>query len=148
MVTHILVAVDGSTHADRALAFAADLAVKYEADLTVLNVVSYASTVPLALGAYAELEGLYAESRSVLQEAGAKIVENAAEQARRLGVVDVKTVVELGSPAQSICDAADANGVDVIVMGRRGLSDFTGFFLGSISHKVAHSADCTVVTVK
>ena len=148
MVTHILVAVDGSTQADRALAFAADLAVKYEADLTVLNVVSYASTVPLALGAYAELEGLYAESRSVLQEAGAKIVENAAEQARRLGVEDVKTVVELGSPAQSICDAADANGVDVIVMGRRGLSDFTGFFLGSISHKVAHSADCTVVTVK
>ena len=148
MVTHILVAVDGSTHADRALAFAADLAVKYEADLTVLNVVSYASTVPLALGAYAELEGLYAESRSVLQEAGAKIVENAAEQARRLGVEDVKTVVELGSPAQSICDAANANGVDVIVMGRRGLSDFTGFFLGSISHKVAHSADCTVITVK
>jgi nucleotide-binding universal stress UspA family protein len=148
MVTHILVAVDGSTHADRALAFAADLAVKYEADLTILNVVSYASTVPLALGAYAELEGLYAESRSVLQEAGAKIVESAAEQAHRLGVEDVKTVVELGSPAQSICDAANANGIDVIVMGRRGLSDFTGFFLGSISHKVAHSADCTVVTVK
>ena len=148
MVTHILVAVDGSTHADRALAFAADLAVKYKAHLTVLNVVSYASTVPLALGAYAELEGLYAESRSVLQEAGAKIVESAAEQARRLGVEDVKTVVELGSPAQSICDAANTNGVDVIVMGRRGLSDFTGFFLGSISHKVAHSADCTVVTVK
>jgi len=148
MVTHILVAVDGSIHADRALAFAADLAIKYEAALTVLNVVSYASTVPLALGAYAELEGLYAESRSVLQEAGAKIVESAAEQARRLGVESVKTVVELGSPAQSICDAANANGVDVIVMGRRGLSDFTGFFLGSISHKVAHSADCTVVTVK
>jgi len=41
-----------------------------------------------------------------------------------------------------------AFGADVIVMGRRGLSDFTGFFLGSISHKVAHSADCTVVTVK
>jgi nucleotide-binding universal stress UspA family protein len=148
MVTHILVAVDGSTHADRALAFASDLAVKYEADLTILNVVSYASTVPLALGAYAELEGLYAESRSVLQDAGAKIVESAAEQARRLGVKDVTTVVELGSPAHVICDAANANGVDVIVMGRRGLSDFSGFFLGSISHKVAHSADCTVVTVK
>ena len=148
MVNHILVAVDGSTHSDRALAFAADLAVKYEADLTILNVVSYASTVPLALGAYAELEGLYSESRSVLQEAGQMIVESAAEQARRLGVEDVKTVVELGSPAQSICDAVNANGIDVIVMGRRGLSDFTGFFLGSISHKVAHSADCTVVTVK
>jgi nucleotide-binding universal stress UspA family protein len=148
MVDHILVAVDGSSHADRALAFAADLAVKYDADLTVLNVVSYASTVPLALGAYAELEGLYAESRTVLQSAGDKIVESAGEQARRLGVPDVDTVVELGSPAQTICDTAAAIDADVIVMGRRGLSDFTGFFLGSISHKVAHSADCTVVTVK
>jgi len=148
MVDHILVAVDGSTHGDRALAFACDLAIKYEAEMTVLNVVSYASTVPLALGAYAELEGLYAESRSVLQEAGDKIVTNAAEQAARLGVQNVTAVVELGSPAQAICDTADAIGADVIVMGRRGLSDFTGFFLGSISHKVAHSADCTVVTVK
>jgi len=148
MVAHILVAVDGSTHGDRALAFAADLAVKYDADLMVLNVVSYASTVPLALGAYAELEGLYAESRTVLQSAGDKIVESAAEQARRLGVEKVNTAVELGSPAQAICDMAAALGTDVIVMGRRGLSDFSGFFLGSISHKVAHSADCTVVTVK
>ena len=148
MVSHILVAVDGSTHGDRALAFASDLALKYEADMTVLNVVSYASTVPLALGAYAELEGLYAESRSVLQEAGDKIVANAAEHASRLGVENVTPVVELGSPAQAICDTADAIGADVIVMGRRGLSDFTGFFLGSISHKVAHSADCTVITVK
>ena len=53
MVYHILVAVDGSGHADRALEFAAECAVKYEADLTILIVVSYASTVPLALGAYA-----------------------------------------------------------------------------------------------
>lgn len=148
MISRILVAVDGSSHADRALAFAMDLAVKYDADLMVLNVVSYASTVPLALGAYAELEGIYAESRSVLQTAGDKIVENAAEKARRSGVRKVTTTVELGSPAQTICDSADATGADVIVMGRRGLSDFSGFFLGSVSHKVAHSADCTVVTVK
>lgn len=148
MVYHILVAVDGSVHADRALEFAAECAVKYEADLTVLNVVSYASTVPLALGAYAELEGLYAESRSVLQTAGEKIVESAAETARRLGVAKVMTAVELGSPAQTICETAKAINADAVVMGRRGLGDFSGLFLGSVTHKVAHTADCTVITVK
>ncbi len=148
MVSHILVAVDGSSHGDRAVEFAADLATKYEADLTILNVVSYASTVPLALGAYAELEGLYAESRSVLQTAGEKIVESAAERARQLGVAKVSTTVELGSPAQTICETANATGADVVVMGRRGLGDFSGLFLGSVTHKVAHTADCTVITVK
>jgi len=148
MVSHILVAVDGSTHADRAVEFSADLAVKYEADLTILNVVSYASTVPLALGAYAELEGLYAESRSVLQTAGEKIVESAAESARRLGVDNVMTAVERGSPAQTICETAKSIDADVVVMGRRGLGDFSGFFLGSVTHKVAHTAECTVITVK
>ncbi|MEA3501186.1 MAG: universal stress protein [Actinomycetota bacterium] len=148
MVSHVLVAVDGSSHSDRALDFAAEFAVKYDADLTVLNVVSYASTVPLALGAYAELEGLYAESRSVLQEAGEKIVKSAAERARRLGVKKVMTAVELGSPAQTICETAGTADADVVVMGRRGLGDFSGLFLGSVTHKVAHTADCTVITVK
>ncbi len=148
MVSHILVAVDGSSHAERAVEFAADLAVQYEAALTVLNVVSYASTVPLALGAYAELEGLYAESRTVLQSAGEKTVGSAADKARHLGVTKVLTAVELGSPAQAICDTAKAIEADVVVMGRRGLGDFSGLFLGSVTHKVAHTADCTVVTVK
>jgi nucleotide-binding universal stress UspA family protein len=148
MVSHVLVAVDGSSHADRAVEFAAEFAVKYEADLTILNVVSYASTVPLALGAYAELEGLYAESRSVLQTAGERIVESASERARRLGVATLSTAVELGSPAQTICETAKEIGADVVVMGRRGLGDFSGLFLGSVTHKVAHTADCTVITVK
>jgi nucleotide-binding universal stress UspA family protein len=148
MVSHVLVAVDGSSHADRAVEFAAEFAVKYEADLTILNVVSYASTVPLALGAYAELEGLYAESRSVLQTAGERIVESASESARGLGVATLSTAVELGSPAQTICETAKEIGADVVVMGRRGLGDFSGLFLGSVTHKVAHTADCTVITVK
>ncbi len=148
MVSNVLVAVDGSDHSDRAVAFAAEFAVKYGASLTILNVVSYASTVPLSLGAYAELEGLYTESRSILESAGREIVEQAAEEARAAGVTNVTTLVELGSPAKTICDTAEKISADVVVMGRRGLGDLSGFFLGSVSHRVAHTADCTVITVK
>jgi len=148
MVSHVLVPVDGSDHSDRAVAFAADFAVKYGADLTILNVVSYASTVPLSLGAYAELEGLYTESRSLLESAGAEIVEKAASQARSIGVSRVNTLVELGSPAKTICETAEKIRADVVVMGRRGLGDLSGLFLGSVSQRVAHTADCTLITVK
>jgi nucleotide-binding universal stress UspA family protein len=148
MISHVLVAVDGSDHANRALDFAAEFATKYGADLTVLNVVSYASTVPLSLGAYAELEGLYTESRSLLESAGQEIVTEAAQRARALGVSRVTTMVELGSPAKTICDVVQKIPADVVVMGRRGLGDFSGLFLGSVSHRVAHSADCTLITVK
>lgn len=148
MISQILVAVDGSAHADRAVDFAAEMATKFDADLTILNVVPYVSSVPLALGSYAELEGLYAESRDVLEEAGDEIVNAAAERARRAGAKDVETRVEFGSPSGAVCEVADAIGADVVVMGRRGLGDFGGLLLGSVTHKVAHSAECTVVTVK
>jgi len=148
MVSNVLVAVDGSDHSDRAVAFAADFAVKYGSALTILNVVSYASTVPLSLGAYAELEGLYTESRSILESAGQEIVDQAAKTAREAGVSTVNTLVELGSPAKTICETAEKVSAEVIVMGRRGLGDLSGWFLGSVSNRVAHTADCTVITVK
>lgn len=148
MISQILVAVDGSSHADRAIDFAAEMAASFDARLTIVNVVPYVSTVPLALGSYAELEGLYADSRDVLEDAGDQIVAAAADRARKAGATNIETRVEFGSPAGAVCDAAEAIEADVVVMGRRGLGDFGGLFLGSVTHKVAHNADCTVVTVK
>ena len=45
-------------------------------------------------------------------------------------------------------DCAEYEGVNMIVLGSRGLSDLKGFFLGSVSHKVSSRAECTCVTVK
>jgi nucleotide-binding universal stress UspA family protein len=53
-----------------------------------------------------------------------------------------------GDPAQSILHLAKERGVDTIVMGSRGLSDIKGLFVGSVSHKINHLAECTCITVK
>jgi nucleotide-binding universal stress UspA family protein len=38
--------------------------------------------------------------------------------------------------------------VDMIFLGSRGLGDAKGLLMGSVSHKVAHLAECTCVSVK
>jgi nucleotide-binding universal stress UspA family protein len=33
-------------------------------------------------------------------------------------------------------------------MGSRGVTDFNGLLMGSVSHKISHLAKCTCITVK
>ena len=53
-----------------------------------------------------------------------------------------------GSPAQKIVEFADKNGIDLIVMGNRGLGAFSRTLLGSVSNKVINTAKCDVYVVK
>ena len=48
----------------------------------------------------------------------------------------------------AILDCAKDRNADLIVMGTRGLSDLKGRFVGSVSHKLSHLADCTFITVR
>ncbi len=148
MAERILVAVDGSDHAERAVDFAVELTKCFDVPLTVLNVVSTTSPVPMVMGTYAELEQIWLNARGALEEAGRELVEAAKARAEEAGAADVDTRVEVGSPARTITDVAAEIGADVIVMGRRGLGDLKGLLLGSVSHKVAQVADATVITVK
>lgn len=53
-----------------------------------------------------------------------------------------------GDPAGNIIAAAEHEKAELVVMGRRGLGNVAGLVMGSISHKVAHLAECTCLTVK
>jgi len=54
----------------------------------------------------------------------------------------------VGDPAQMISQYAREKACDHIVLGRRGLGSFTGGLLGSVAHKVLHTAEPPVVLVK
>ena len=53
-----------------------------------------------------------------------------------------------GLAANQIVSIGAENGVDLIVMGSRGLSDVAGMFLGSVAHKVLHLAKCPVLIAR
>jgi len=150
MFTHLLVPVDGSEHAKRAVLAAADLAQRYSAKLTLMHVLTQSGSlaVPEELKAYSELEHIRITERDLIQNAGNEILKNAETLARKNGATNCQVMLKTGDPATSITDYVKQNGVDLVVMGRRGLGDLAGLFLGSVSHKVAQATDCSCLTVK
>lgn len=150
MFEHILVAVDGSEHAAKAVDLAADLAARYDAELTVLNVMvdAGASTIPPELEQYAALEHVFVTERDLLENAARAVVETAANRVAEKGLTRPGTKVVVGRPAPRIVEVAEETEADLIVLGSRGLGALESMLLGSTSHKVAHLAPCTVVAVK
>jgi len=148
MIKKILVPVDGSEHANRAVELAANLASQYDATIHLLHVVTL-TEIPDGIREYMKLERINESPYIVaLQSLGDHVVEAASQKAKEKGAEHVHTTVMEGDPAQSIIDYAKKGGFDMIVIGSRGLGKFQGVMLGSVSTKVCHFADQTCITVK
>jgi len=146
MFKTILAATDGSGHGDLAVALAADLAEKYDAGLTLLNVVDNRElTEHERKLAEVEFVGVSTRIRETLAEG---VLEQAARNAKLKGAKRVETKLEFGDAAPVILATAKQSGADLIVLGSRGLSDLRGLMMGSVSHKVANLAEVTVLSVK
>jgi len=62
--------------------------------------------------------------------------------------INAEFTQEIGDPSRLICETARTWKADLIVMGRRGRSGLSEFFLGSVSNYVLHHAPCSVLTVQ
>jgi len=148
MIRKILVPVDGSEHASKAIEMAANLASQYDAIIHLLHVVSL-TKIPDAINEYIRAEGIHESPYFVaLQTMGDQILITAKKEAEKKGAKNIETRVLEGDPAQNIIDYAKDGDFDMIIMGSRGLGSFKGLMLGSVSSKVCHAADRTCVTVR
>ncbi len=146
MFSSILVPVDGSEHARKALAVACRLLSPDDGTLYLIHVpepIAHEALLVWGIGAVA-LDASLEERRRV----GEEVLTHAVEAAREQGATRVESRLGEGEPARAILAEADERGVEAIVMGSRGLGDFQGLVVGSVSHKVAHAAASTVITVR
>ncbi len=143
----ILLAVDGSDHSMRAARMAGELSKHFDAVVDVINVVPEARlAAPIA--EYADLESVFITQRDLLKSAGSEIIGRASSEVVDAGGSVGKTEIEIGSPARTITEHAEAWNADCIVMGRRGLGDIKGLLMGSVSHRVGQLSDKTLVTTE
>jgi nucleotide-binding universal stress UspA family protein len=134
----ILVAVDGSESSRNALRQAIKLANSEECWITVVSVIpSY--TGDLSATFIGDMRKAMAEPcEKALSEA-----ENIAKTERAL----IKTVCEEGEIYERIVDLADAENCDLIVMGRKGLSQIERAFMGSVAARVIGHSQRDVLVV-
>lgn len=62
--------------------------------------------------------------------------------------IRARTRVEVGTPGEIICEVAEQEHSDLIVMGSRGFGSFHSLLVGSVSHYVLQCAPCPVLIVK
>ncbi|MBU2603245.1 MAG: universal stress protein [Actinobacteria bacterium] len=140
MFRRILVPVDGSEHALRAVRVAAELAHRFDSEVVLLTVVS----VPQALVMVAGL------GDSVVEEYVESIGREALASSLHLlagAEIGAETKVEVGVAAEVIVRQAEGTGADVVVMGKRGLGELKGLLLGSVSDRVTHGLSIPVLLV-
>lgn len=137
MFTKILVPVDASDHSVRAVNVATHLARSTDADVVVLHVREHEAT----WAADVEVE--------TIPEA-TELVEAYVRSLKDVGVSARGEVLRAahGRTPRIILDVAKAEGVELIVMGTRGLSEWSSMLLGSVTHKVVHLAECPVLVVR
>lgn len=147
MFKHLLVAIDGSHHSLKAAEKAIAMALQFGSRLTLIHV-ARRFHLPDSLKAYLRDEHIEGEPLYDIDAATRKVIDDVRREALDAGLHAIDVVFKEGRPARSIADYAGAHHVDAIVVGSRGLAEPETFLLGSVSHKVANLAGCTVIIVR
>lgn len=142
----VLVPVDGSAHARKAIEFAVDWSKGRDAELHMIYVPEIPPASELANSARHNVD--LSNIRTQLENIGKDIIADAMDIAKSLGYDNPEGFVAIGSPAKQIVDRAADLKADLIVVGTRGNSDWKNLMLGSVSHKVMQMAPCTTVIVR
>ena len=133
-IVKILVAVDGSKYADKALEYAVQLTKNYRANLALVHV---EEDRLIHIGGPQVVDCVGTVGECILKDASTKVEG-----------VSFNEILEYGSPAEVIIKVAKKANVDIIVVGSRGLSSVRRFLLGSVSDDISMHARSSVLIVR
>jgi len=143
MLKKLLVPMDGSEIALRALALAMQIGRKFDSEIIVLTVdIPYDRTVMF------KADKQHSPDKVIAVEINNPL-DLAEQYANKEGYKNIifQDIIDL-DPAGCIIAEAEKAKTDMIIMGNRGMGVLTGLLMGSVSTKVVKAAPCPVVIVK
>ena len=126
MLKKILVGVDGSEYAEKALKQAIEIAEKFSAEITVVNVYHAPAGQDV--------------SQKILDKAK-EILENSKVKFKLVSVLSPNT-------PKVITDMAEKEKFDLIVVGSRGIGAVHAYLIGSVCNKICYDSPVSVLIVK
>jgi nucleotide-binding universal stress UspA family protein len=142
---HVVMGIDGSPQSREAI----ELASKQlnldpaKTTVTLINVVSVADVMKMV----SPVEYISAVENNLLLE-GETFLADGKRLLSEHGFQRVECVLKEGDPATEIINLARALPADLVVIGAQGRTAVQHFLLGSVSHRIAMHAPCSVAVVK
>ncbi len=141
MFRNILVSIDGSSHSDRALTEAIDIASGSNARLTVITAIPSAANWIYTPANAAALETLAAdlerESKDILRHALARVPAD----------IPVTSIITQEPIRKALLKQVEEGHHDLLVMGSRGRGAVSAQLLGSVSHFILNHCRIPVLIV-
>lgn len=142
MFNKILVPLDGSSIAERALAMARELAVQFNSEITLCRVASMSGYADVAL------TPTFIELHNAAVKEAHTYLSKLKQLLRSEGVITHIRLFEQGAPADTIIDIAEEGDFDLIVMTTHGRSGIERWLMGSVAERVVRHTDIPVLLVR
>ncbi|MDX1411257.1 MAG: universal stress protein [Nitrospirales bacterium] len=149
----ILIGTDGSSDGNAAIEFVRHLHFPSSSHVTVCHVLEQQDALKKEVSARlgvtgpSNLKQLDAEVRQIREQEGNALLNAGVGRLKRRGLIVEKRLAH-GHPADHMLTMTQKKKFDLLVVGSRGITGLRRFFLGSVSHKLAQHAPCSVLVVR
>lgn len=151
----VLIVTDGSAHSRRAVQYLGKFPLPEKVDVRLIHVLPPLS-MPVVMEPYFGGRDAYVPLHTPEEEArieakqereGQALLDRTCDLLLKKGIESTPVLVR-GDAATEIIGYADKEDVDLIIAGARGLSSIQGWLMGSVSRKLVHYSNCSVLIVK